>query len=346
MFKDLYLIAGIIGILSLVFVWVLISIGLIYKQQDTNKIEKILSTLGTIFALFILWRVFVTSGDLGILLLIGSVVSFTLMILGYFIDQSKKIFRAARGWFIPFFLIFVVRNFLYEPYQIPSESMVPGLQVGDFILVEKFTYGLKIDRTSSPFALADTPEYGDVVVFIPPHDPRPFVKRLVGKPGDKITISGPYGEFHINETEREMIYIGGGAGMAPLRSHIFHLFHTQKTKRKVSYWYGGRTKKELFYMDHFRKIEKDFKNFNFFVGLSEPLPEDNWEIKKKLEDKKDGYVGFIHQVLYDNYLSKHKEPEDVEYYLCGPPLMNQAVLQMLEDMGVPDENIRFDDFGG
>ena len=143
-----------------------------------------------------------------------------------------------------------------------------------------------------------------------------------------------------------MIYIGGGAGMAPLRSHIFHLFHTQKTNRKVSYWYGGRSKKELFYMDHFRRIEKEFKNFNFFVGLSEPLPGDNWSIKKKLEDKKDGYVGFIHQVLYDNYLSKHSEPEDVEYYLCGPPLMNQAVLQMLEDMGIPDENIRFDDFGG
>jgi Na+-transporting NADH:ubiquinone oxidoreductase subunit F len=166
------------------------------------------------------------------------------------------------------------------------------------------------------------------------------------KPGDKIFISGPYGEFHINETKREMIYIGGGAGMAPLRSHIFHLFHTQKTNRKVSYWYGGRSKKELFYMDHFKKIEKDFKNFNFFVGLSEPLPEDNWSIKEKLEDKKDGYVGFIHQVLYDNYLSKHEEPEDVEYYLCGPPLMNQAVLKMLDDMGVPEENIRFDDFGG
>ena len=99
-------------------------------------------------------------------------------------------------------------------------------------------------------------------------------------------------------------------------------------------------------MDHFKKIEKDFKNFNFFVGLSEPLPEDNWSIKEKLEDKKDGYVGFIHQVLYDNYLSKHEEPEDVEYYLCGPPLMNQAVLKMLDDMGVPEENIRFDDFGG
>ena len=134
--------------------------------------------------------------------------------------------------------------------------------------------------------------------------------------------------------------------MAPLRSHIFHLFHTQKTKRKVSYWYGGRSKKELFYLDHFYKIEKDFKNFSFYVGLSEPLPEDKWSIKKKLDDNEDGYVGFIHQVLYDNYLSTHEEPEDIEYYLCGPPLMNQAVLQMLEDLGVPDENIRFDDFGG
>ena len=165
------------------------------------------------------------------------------------------------------------------------------------------------------------------------------------KPGDKITISGPYGEFHINETQREMIYIGGGAGMAPLRSHIFHLFNTEKTKRKVSYWYGGRSKKELFYLDHFKNIEKGFKNFNFYVGLSEPLPEDDWSIKKDLDDKKDGYVGFIHQVLYDNYLKSHSEPEDIEYYLCGPPLMNQAVLKMLDDMGVPDENIRFDDFG-
>ncbi len=165
-------------------------------------------------------------------------------------------------------------------------------------------------------------------------------------PGDKIFISGPYGEFHINNTQREMIYIGGGAGMAPLRSHIFHLFHTEKTQRKVSYWYGGRSKKELFYMDHFEKIEKKFNNFRFFVGLSEPLPEDDWSIKKNKDDNKDGYVGFIHQVLYDNYLKSHSEPEDVEYYLCGPPLMNQAVLKMLEDMGIPDENIRFDDFGG
>lgn len=167
------------------------------------------------------------------------------------------------------------------------------------------------------------------------------------KPGDKVTISGPYGEFHINPTDREMIYIGGGAGMAPLRSQIFHLFHTEKTKRKVSYWYGGRSKKELFYVDHFRKIEKEFPNFRFYIGLSEPLPEDNWKVKKSLDDPEgDGYIGFIHQCLYDNYLKDHPAPEDVEYYLCGPPLMNAAVLKMLDEMGIPKENIRFDDFGG
>ncbi len=166
------------------------------------------------------------------------------------------------------------------------------------------------------------------------------------KVGDKVTISGPYGEFFINPTQREMIYVGGGAGMAPLRSHIFHLFHTEKTNRKVSYWYGGRSKKELFYLDHFRNIEKDCPNFKFYIGLSEPLPEDNWTEKKSLEDDGEGYVGFIHQVLYDNYIKDHPEPEEVEYYLCGPPLMNAAVLKMLDDLGVPSENIRFDDFGG
>ncbi len=166
------------------------------------------------------------------------------------------------------------------------------------------------------------------------------------KSGDKVTISGPYGEFHINPTEREMIYIGGGAGMAPLRSHIFHLFHTMKTDRKVSYWYGGRSKKELFYVEHFRDIEEKFPNFQFHVGLSEPMEEDNWKVKKSLEGEGDGYTGFIHQVLMDNYLKEHPEPEEIEYYLCGPPLMNAAVLKMLDDMGIPPENIRFDDFGG
>jgi len=166
-------------------------------------------------------------------------------------------------------------------------------------------------------------------------------------PGDKVTISGPYGEIHINPTEREMIYIGGGAGMAPLRSHIFHLFHTEKTDRKVSYWYGGRSKKELFYTDQFREIEKGFPNFKFYVGLSEPLPEDKWKVNKSLEDTEaDGYVGFIHQVMYDNYLKNHADPDEIEFYLCGPPLMNAAVLKLLEDLGIPQENIRFDDFGG
>ena len=155
------------------------------------------------------------------------------------------------------------------------------------------------------------------------------------KPGDKVVISGPYGEFHIKNTNSEMIYIGGGAGMAPLRSHIFHLFNTLKTGRKVSYWYGARSLREIFYEDEFRAIEKKFPNFTFNLALSEPLPEDNWT----------GYTGFIHKVLLDNYLCKHEEPEDIEYYFCGPPQMNSAVLKTLDSLGVPKENIAFDDFG-
>ncbi len=157
------------------------------------------------------------------------------------------------------------------------------------------------------------------------------------KPGDKVTISGPYGEFHIKDTKKEMLYIGGGAGMAPLRSHIFHLFHTEGTRdRKVSYWYGGRSKRELFYTEDFRTIEKEYDNFSYNIALSEPMPEDNW----------DGYTGFIHNVVLENYLKHHPEPEEIEYYLCGPPMMNAAVFKMLDDLGVPDENIAFDDFGG
>lgn len=166
------------------------------------------------------------------------------------------------------------------------------------------------------------------------------------KPGDKVTISGPYGEFFIKNTDKEMVYIGGGAGMAPLRSHIFHLFHTLKTNRKVSYWYGGRSKRELFYIDHFRKIEKEFPNFKFYVVLSEPLPEDNWKEKKSLDDDGDGFVGFVHQAFIDHYLSKHPEPEEIEFYFCGPPMMNKAVVKMCEDWGVPKEHVSFDDFGG
>jgi Na+-transporting NADH:ubiquinone oxidoreductase subunit F len=156
------------------------------------------------------------------------------------------------------------------------------------------------------------------------------------KPGDEVEISGPYGEFFIKDSEAEMVYIGGGAGMAPLRSHIFELFKQRKTGRKVSYWYGGRSKRELFYVDQFDQIAKNFRNFSFNIALSEPLPEDRWT----------GNVGFIHQVLYDNYLRDHPAPEDIEYYICGPPMMNQAVFKLLDDLGVEQENIAFDDFGG
>jgi Na+-transporting NADH:ubiquinone oxidoreductase subunit F len=156
------------------------------------------------------------------------------------------------------------------------------------------------------------------------------------KPGDKVSISGPFGDFHIKNTETEMVYIGGGAGMAPLRSHIFHMLNTEKSKRRITYWYGARSKREIFYEDEFRALEKKFPNFTFNIALSEPMPEDNWT----------GYTGFIHQVLLDNYLGKLDLPEDLEYYLCGPPMMNSAVFNMLDNLGVPQENIAFDDFGG
>ena len=168
---------------------------------------------------------------------------------------------------------------------------------------------------------------------LPPGKASSYIFNL--KPGDKVVISGPYGEFFIKDTNREMIYIGGGAGMAPLRSHLFHLFHTMKTKRKVSYWYGARSKREMFYTEDFEKIEKEFPNFKYNVALSAALPEDKWT----------GYTGFIHQVLYDHYLKNHQEPEEIEYYLCGPPMMIDAVQKMLSSLGVPPEMIAFDSFG-
>lgn len=156
------------------------------------------------------------------------------------------------------------------------------------------------------------------------------------KPGDKVTVSGPYGEFHILNTKREMLYIGGGAGMAPLRSHLLHLFKTLKTTdRKISYWYGARSRREIFYEEDFRAIERDFPNFSFHIALSDPQPEDNWT----------GYTGFIHQVIYDHYLKDHNAPEDIEYYMCGPGPMANAVKKMLWDLGVPREMLMYDDFG-
>ncbi|WP_101906950.1 NADH:ubiquinone reductase (Na(+)-transporting) subunit F [Tenacibaculum dicentrarchi] len=167
------------------------------------------------------------------------------------------------------------------------------------------------------------------------------------KKGDKCVISGPYGEFFINESDAEMLYVGGGAGMAPMRSHLYHLFRTLKTGRKVTYWYGGRSKAELFYVEHFRALERDFPNFKFFIALSDPTEADNWKVKTDVNDEAgDGFTGFIHQVVINEYLSKHEAPEDLELYFCGPPLMNNAVQKMGEDFGLADENIRFDDFGG
>lgn len=157
------------------------------------------------------------------------------------------------------------------------------------------------------------------------------------KPGDKVMVSGPFGEFFLKKNDNEMMFIGGGAGMAPMRSHLFHLFHTLKERnKKVTFWYGARSSREVFYQEQFEEIEKNFSNFTFTLALSEPKPEDNWT----------GPKGFIHQVIYDNYLSKHEMPEEIDYYLCGPPLMNSAVQKMLYDLGVPNENILFDDFGG
>jgi Na+-transporting NADH:ubiquinone oxidoreductase subunit F len=217
-------------------------------------------------------------------------------------------------------------------------------------------WDLKMKNPESIFraySMANHPAEGNIIMLnirlaTPPFDRKAggFMKVNPGvtssyvfslKPGDKVNIAGPFGDFHIKQTKREMIYIGGGAGMAPLRSHLFHLFHTVKEKnRKVSFWYGGRSSKEVFYTDEFKEIEKEFPNFDYNIALSEPLPEDNWT----------GYTGFIHNVLFENYLKHHEAPEDVEYYICGPPMMNAAVFKMLDELGVPPENIAFDDFGG
>jgi len=168
---------------------------------------------------------------------------------------------------------------------------------------------------------------------VPPGLASSYIFNL--KPGDKVTISGPYGEFFIKETDREMVYIGGGAGMAPMRSHLFHLFQTLKTGRKVSFWYGARSLREMFYDDHFKDLADQFPNFNYQVALSDAMEEDNWK----------GSTGFIHQVLHDEYLSKHDDPTEVEYYMCGPPPMINAVEGMLDSLGVEPEMIAYDSFG-
>lgn len=217
-------------------------------------------------------------------------------------------------------------------------------------------FDLKMKNPESTFraySMANHPAEGNIVMLniriaTPPFDRinGGFMKVNPGicssyiyslKPGEKITISGPYGEFFLKDNDNEMMFIGGGAGMAPMRSHLFHIFHTLKDRtKKVTFWYGARSWSEVFYYEEFCAIAKEFPNFKFNLALSEAKPEDNWN----------GMKGFIHQVIYDNYLRMHQEPEEVDYYICGPPMMNTAVTKMLYDLGVPDENVAFDDFGG
>mgnify|MGYP000197529467 FL=1 len=224
---------------------------------------------------------------------------------------------------------------------------------------EKFgMFDLKMknpEPTFRAYSMANHPAEGNIVMLniriaTPPFDrvSNGFKKVNPGicssyifnlKPGDKVTVSGPYGEFFLKDNDSEMMFVGGGAGMAPMRSHLFHLFHTIKeSKKKVTFWYGARSWKEVFYYDQFRDIEKNFPNFEFHLALDRPDPEaDKLGIKYK--------TGFVHQVIHDNYLSQHEEPEEIDFYMCGPPMMNDAVQKMLYDLGVPDENVLFDDFG-
>jgi len=197
------------------------------------------------------------------------------------------------------------------------------------------------------YSMANYPDEHDIIMLnvrvasppprmpdVPPGIMSSYIFGL--KPGDEVVISGPFGEFFAKPTDNEMCFIGGGAGMAPMRSHIYDQFKRLNTKRKVSFWYGARSLREAFYVDEFDRIAQENENFEWHLALSEPLEEDNWT----------GHTGFIHQVLYDNYLKDHPAPEDVEYYVCGPPMMNDAVIQMLTDLGVEPENVMFDDFGG
>ncbi|NIM16195.1 MAG: NADH:ubiquinone reductase (Na(+)-transporting) subunit F [Candidatus Aminicenantes bacterium] len=208
-------------------------------------------------------------------------------------------------------------------------------------------YVSKVDEeVSRAYSMANYPEEKGIIMLnvriaspppnmpnVPPGKMSSYIFNL--KPGDKTTITGPFGEFFAKETDNEMVFIGGGAGMAPMRSHIFDQLKRIKSKRKMTFWYGARSLREMFYVEHFDKLQEENDNFKWYVALSEPLPEDDW----------DGPTGFIHQVVYDMYLKDHPAPEDCEYYICGPPMMNTAVLKMLDDLGVEPENILLDDFG-
>lgn len=231
-------------------------------------------------------------------------------------------------------------------YDLSFKDFVIGEEYkGDWEHFKFFDLAMKNDEDCyRAYSMANHPAEGNCVILniriatppprtnYPPGIASSYIYDL--KPGDKVMVSGPYGEFFLKDTDREIVFIGGGAGMAPMRSHIFDLFHTKKTDRKVSFWYGARSKREIFYDDEFSKIADENDNFRFEVALSDPQPEDNW----------DSYTGFIHQVVQDSYLAEHKDPTEIEYYLCGPPLMLSAVNKMLYDLGVEPDMIMYDEF--
>lgn len=241
---------------------------------------------------------------------------------------------------------------------IQIEAPPHELKYTDFVVEDEFKpdwdhfdvwqYVSKVsEETVRAYSMASYPEEEGIIMLnvriasppprsknIPPGKMSSYIFNLV--PGDKVTISGPFGEFFARETDKEMIFVGGGAGMAPMRSHIFDQLKRLNSKRKISYWYGARSEKEIFYQDDFDTLARDNENFSWHIALSEPQPEDNWT----------GLTGFIHQVLFDEYIAKHEAPEDCEYYMCGPPMMNSAVIKMLIDQGVEPDDIMLDDFGG
>jgi Na+-transporting NADH:ubiquinone oxidoreductase subunit F len=216
---------------------------------------------------------------------------------------------------------------------------------------DKFNLWRYVSEVKEPalraYSMASYPEEKEIMLNVriatpPPGAPDSVPPGIMSsyifdlKPGDKCTISGPYGEFYAKDTEAEMVFVGGGAGMAPMRSHIFDLLRRLKSKRKITFWYGARSKREMFYVDDFDMLARENDNFEWHVALSDPLPDDNW----------DGYKGFIHNILYEEFIKKHPAPEDCEFYMCGPPIMNTSVINMLLDNGVEPENIMLDDFGG
>lgn len=230
----------------------------------------------------------------------------------------------------------------YADFDVPQEYR------GDWDKFNLFRYRSVVkEPTVRAYSMANYPDEKGIIMLnvriatpppsnpdVPPGIMSSYIWSL--KAGDKVTISGPFGEFFAKDTDAEMIFIGGGAGMAPMRSHIFDQLKRLKSKRQITFWYGARSLREMFYEDDFNHLQKENENFTWHVALSDPQPEDNWT----------GYTGFIHNVLLENYLRNHPAPEDCEFYMCGPPMMNAAVIKMLKDLGVEDENIMLDDFGG